>query len=125
MLLKVVGTSFVDTEHINDLMINSGYLERYDKSSDNYFITFEINGVYEEPNGVTTDPYIYLEREPNNPYDPNAIKVMVNGDKLGYLPKEEAKKIASKLVGKYPVRKLYLQHYLQDENMNDSYTIEF
>lgn len=31
---------------------------------------------------------IQLEREPQNPYDPNAIKVMADGKQIGYIGKD-------------------------------------
>jgi HIRAN domain len=42
---------------------------------------------------------IVLEREPNNPYDPNAIAVWNAAHTLqaGYLPRDEAKRLAKKL----------------------------
>lgn len=30
---------------------------------------------------------VRLEREPNNRFDPNAVKVMIGGDHVGYIPK--------------------------------------
>ena len=53
--------------------------------------------------GEKLDVRIYLEREPDNPYDPNAIKVMgiasVKGSitvlQLGYLSRETAKELVN------------------------------
>ena len=39
--------------------------------------------------------YFWLEREPDNPHDPNAISVWFLNDRLGYLQKPVAKKLAS------------------------------
>lgn len=33
---------------------------------------------------------VILKREPNNPYDKNAIAVILNGSHIGYIPKKEA-----------------------------------
>jgi hypothetical protein len=38
--------------------------------------------------------YFRLEREPDNPHDPNAVSVWFLNDRLGYLPKPVAKWIA-------------------------------
>jgi hypothetical protein len=38
--------------------------------------------------------YFSLEREPNNPHDSNAISVMFLNDRLGYLQKPVAEKLA-------------------------------
>lgn len=38
-----------------------------------------------------------LEREPNNQYDANAVKVMVDGVHIGYIPKEIAVETAEKM----------------------------
>lgn len=36
-----------------------------------------------------------LRREPNNPHDPNAIAVVIDGKKVGYIPRAKAIKAAS------------------------------
>jgi len=38
-----------------------------------------------------------LIREPDNPHDPNAIRVEWRGEKLGYLPRAENKTVAAEL----------------------------
>lgn len=38
--------------------------------------------------------------EPNNKFDPNAIKVEINGYTVGYLPKDEARKLSGKKIKK-------------------------
>ena len=38
-----------------------------------------------------------LIREPENPYDNNAIRVEWNGEKLGYIPKKENAKLAEQM----------------------------
>jgi hypothetical protein len=38
--------------------------------------------------------YFRLEREPDNPHDPNAISVWFLNDRLGHLPKPVAKRLA-------------------------------
>jgi len=54
--------------------------------------------------------YFWLEREPDNPHDPNAISVWFLNDCLGYLQKTVAKKLApimdagTKLTAKFVCR---------------------
>lgn len=53
------------------------------------------------------DNFIKIERQPNNPYDPNAIVVCVNYDnrfmKVGYFPKDLAEIIVTKKLKYYVV----------------------
>ncbi|EOI9075135.1 HIRAN domain-containing protein, partial [Streptococcus pyogenes] len=46
----------------------------------------------------------YLEREPNNEFDKNAIKVLINNIHVGYIPKKKAKKIAKLIDNGYNYR---------------------
>lgn len=66
---------------------------------------------------ITSESFsMRLEKEPDNPYDKNAIKVFgdceINGEEtsyfLGYIPKEEAKKLAKYEVLKATVRMIFL-----------------
>ncbi len=41
----------------------------------------------EEVKKVQLDDKVELELEPNNPYDPNAIKVIIGGHWVGYVPR--------------------------------------
>lgn len=38
-----------------------------------------------------------IELEPSNRYDPNAVKVMIKGKTVGYLPREQAKRVGGQL----------------------------
>ena len=38
-----------------------------------------------------------LVREPNNPYDPNAVAVMIHGGTVAYLPKEQARRFSMQM----------------------------
>lgn len=38
-----------------------------------------------------------IEREPSNPYDPNAVKVVIQGQKVGHLPCEQAARVGEQL----------------------------
>lgn len=40
-----------------------------------------------------TQPYVKLEKEPTNPYDPKAIKVIAGDEFIGYVPKSEVDKV--------------------------------
>jgi hypothetical protein len=42
-------------------------------------------------------PNISLVREPNNPFDTNAVKVVLRGSHLGYLPKPLAGRLAPEM----------------------------
>lgn len=42
-------------------------------------------------------PKITLEREPENPHDPRAIKIMVDGEHFGYVAKAENEQLAANL----------------------------
>ena len=39
-----------------------------------------------------------IERETSNPYDPNAIRVTVEGRKVGYLPREQAARVGEQMI---------------------------
>jgi len=43
--------------------------------------------------------YFRLSREPDNPHDPNAVGVWFLDDRLGYLPKSVAEKLAPMMDG--------------------------
>lgn len=38
-----------------------------------------------------------LEREPHNPHDSNAVAVTINGERVGYLPREQAARVATQM----------------------------
>ena len=48
------------------------------------------------PKALGIDEYD-LVREPDNPFDPNAVRVEINGIKFGYIPKEQAQEISPRL----------------------------
>jgi hypothetical protein len=43
--------------------------------------------------GRGTQPYVKLEKEPDNPYDPKAVKVIADGEFIGYVPQSEVDKV--------------------------------
>ena len=49
---------------------------------------------YACPTELGIDEY-ELVREPDNPADPNAVRVEIAGFKFGYIPKEQAQEISS------------------------------
>lgn len=57
----------------------------------------EIVGVNHYSALVFLNDQLKLMREPNNHYDPNAIAVFKNSDKVGYLSRVLAKNMAPKL----------------------------
>jgi hypothetical protein len=53
---------------------------------------------------IVEDDDLELEREPNNEYDKNAIRVAHGGAKLGYVPRELAQILAPLMDAGLPVR---------------------
>lgn len=54
------------------------------------------DGALERTQGLILGERLLLMREPANPYDKNAVAVMTtDGQKLGYIPRGDAKRIAS------------------------------
>jgi len=49
---------------------------------------------FASPQALGIDEY-ELVREPDNPFDPNAVRVEICGFKFGYIPKEQAQDISS------------------------------
>jgi hypothetical protein len=41
-----------------------------------------------------------IEREPSNAYDSNAVMVLIKGKKVGYLPREQAERVAGQMASK-------------------------
>lgn len=62
-------------------------------------VSYEGRQVYVEK--MSKDTPLVLKREPQNPYDPNAIAVIacfpMEEQKIGYIPKEIAKEMAEKM----------------------------
>ena len=113
--IKVVGTSFRDHK---TLATGQTILREFFKttSSDSFgIINLErtaLNIGYFENFVEQLNKFVKIEREPNNPYDPNAIVVYVNYDnrfmKVGYFPKDIAEIVVER---KY---KSYLVGYEKD-----------
>lgn len=47
---------------------------------------------------VMDDIPVLLQREPDNQMDPNAVKVLVNREHVGYLPREVAEHVSPRLI---------------------------
>lgn len=105
----VVGTKYEDRdkklkELINDLKENDYFYELYEGYSNQEIIDggdYYMEYSKEEPIYELTEeslPYAEVVPEPGNEYDPNAVAVYVGESQrtkfhLGYLPKEDAKRI--------------------------------
>jgi hypothetical protein len=55
----------------------------------------EIRELYD---GLPDGEVMALERDPENPYDPNAVKVLHGAVHVGFVPKEKAPEVGSLLV---------------------------
>jgi len=64
---------------------------------------FEV--VYHDNHEFKKSDNISLESEPGNPYDNNAIKVMVDGIHCGYVVKEQNQRIGY-LIKRYPTYRI-------------------
>lgn len=80
------------------VMKHQNIFRKYGDLNPDYNMTkkeFEENYCYDDVYkydfvGVSVD----LEREPDNPVDPNAVKVLMEGELIGYIPKETAPHVA-------------------------------
>ena len=73
-----IKESMVIEEHTKDIYLNSIYVAGTDY--------VDISEAY---NKLTEGSILYLRREPNNPYDSNAILIStLDGCVIGYVPKE-------------------------------------
>lgn len=48
--------------------------------------------------GVSLEHHVVLAAEPKNPYDPNAVSVWLNGNKVGYLGRDDASQLQSGVI---------------------------
>lgn len=68
---------------------------------------------------------VKLEFEKDNKYDPNAIKILVNDQHIGYIPKELCQRLKKLLLTyKIVTRTCYLRCNCKNK-MNDSYHVIF
>lgn len=89
-LVKLAGTTTTCKAAITELV------RRYDPEDTGYL----------ERDGV-------LQREPSNPVDPNAVAVLVEGERVGYLPGYLAKELDLSEAGARPVRVQIFTQLLQ------------
>ena len=60
---------------------------------------------------------IALEEEPDNQYDPNAIKVILDGKHIGYVPAKKCKKV-KKILQKHTITET---RYVREHDELDNY----
>ncbi|HEL2235603.1 TPA: HIRAN domain-containing protein [Streptococcus suis] len=96
---KLMGTNYHQKEALEimkKLSKKNNYLTMSDEDIKEYVLKTYSN-VYEYKYLETND--VILVREPKNPHDPNAVKVLAEGLFAGYLPADIAKKV-NQYVGK-------------------------
>lgn len=93
----------------------NGYYNNY------RYIEFDVAGIYyrtqlakDTINSLDMLCEIHLIKEPNNPYDSNAIKVIYDRKHLGYVPKGYTKQIIS-LIDRNLIEKVYVIDAGKDE----------
>lgn len=62
-----------------------------------YLATFERLFGDRDEAGVDLETLACLVREPNNPHDANAVRVEIQGQKIGYIPRDDAARLAPHL----------------------------
>ncbi|HEM5942350.1 TPA: HIRAN domain-containing protein [Streptococcus suis] len=96
---RLMGTNYHQKEALKimkKLSKKNNYLTMSDEGIKEYILRTYSN-VYEYKYLKTND--VILVREPKNPHDPNAVKVLAGGVFAGYLPADIAKKV-NRYVGK-------------------------
>lgn len=96
---RLMGTNYHQKEALEimkKLSKKNDYLTMSDEGIKEYILKTYSN-VYEYKYLETND--VILVREPKNPHDPNAVKVLAGGLFAGYLPADIAKKV-NRYVGK-------------------------
>lgn len=93
---EVAGTYIAERQKVIKKFVKSEikgeYIEAYGglKTKDIKDVLYEDLEVYEVPEDYTWKNEITLEKEPDNEYDKNAIKVILNGySRIGYVPKKQ------------------------------------
>ncbi|MDW8680588.1 HIRAN domain-containing protein [Streptococcus suis] len=96
---RLMGTNYHQKEALEvmkKLSKKNNYLTMSDEGIKEYILKTYSN-VYEYKYLETND--VILVREPKNPHDPNAVKVLAGGLFAGYIPADIAKKV-NRYVGK-------------------------
>ena len=94
---KVVGISFYEKDIIDSLAVENDDYDMTKKEIIDACMTDE--PIYKYQASVSN---VQLEFEPDNPHDPNAIKVMADGVHIGYVPSKNTNKVRQ-LLKKSPV----------------------
>ena len=93
---KVAGISFYEKDIIDTLAIENDDYDMTKKEIVDTYMTDE--SIYKY---IFSIDDVQLEPEPDNPHDPNAIKVIADGVHIGYVPAKSTKKIRQ-LLEKHP-----------------------
>ena len=95
---KVAGISYSQNDIINNLLKQSSMWEWTKKELIDY--DCEDEKIYRYESSIHE---VELIPEPDNPYDPNAIKVISDNTLIGYVPKEKTKNVKKLLDTKSPI----------------------
>ncbi len=106
-ILEVLG----EPEHITNNDIKDMFIEGSLSADEPYYIY---------PPYITTPT---LEHEPENPYDPKAIKVIIDGEHIGYVPKDKIDLVNGYLDNKTFEAEIYAGDYkmVSYKDDNDDY----
>lgn len=85
---KVAGISFYEKDIINTLAVENDDYDMTKKEITDAYMTDE--NIYKYVINVDD---VQLEPEPDNPHDPNAIKVVADGVLIGYVPARSTKRV--------------------------------
>lgn len=67
-------------------------------------LNFRPTSAKEAVKNAATGDEVYLERDPHNEYDSNAVMVLIEGEFVGFVPKADNLEIASHLDANKPYR---------------------
>jgi len=90
------GSGSAPTAQLQPVSIGTGWSD-IEVSGESYHRN-EVSRVFiglGRPEGGVTMQYAYLVPEPSNRYDRNAVKVIVSGQHVGYIPAELSRRVAS------------------------------
>lgn len=92
---RLMGTNYHKQEAFAAADYLSGYEHYFGKTGKELksYLQRSLKPVYKYNKLKTVD--VLLQREPTNPHDKNAVKVLINNTFVGYLPAEIAKRFSS------------------------------
>lgn len=92
---RLMGTNYHKQEAFAAADYLSGYEHYFGKTGKELksYLQRSLKPVYKYNKLKTVD--VLLQREPTNPHDKNAVKVLINDTFVGYLPAEIAKRFSS------------------------------